>query len=102
MNEIEQIKQKLREFTNERDWDKYHHPKDLAISMSLEVAEVLEHFQWKTNEEISAFSVEQKQAIGEEIADVFCYLIRLSDKLDIDLIAVTEEKMKKKCTEISR
>ncbi len=76
----------LRLFAKERDWDQFHSPKNLASALCVEAAELLEQFQWLTEAESKAPSAEQRKAIGEEMADVFLFLLRLSDKLEIDVV----------------
>jgi dCTP diphosphatase len=83
---IRELTEALRLFAKERDWDQFHSPKNLAMALSVEAAELLEQFQWLTEAESQAPSAEQRKAIGEEMADVFLFLLRLADKLDIDLI----------------
>ncbi|HEV7453973.1 MAG TPA: nucleotide pyrophosphohydrolase [Candidatus Saccharimonadales bacterium] len=85
----------IRKFCDDRDWDQFHNPKDLSISMMLEAAEVLEHFQWKNLEEMTVYSKEHKADIAEEIADVFYWVLLLSNKLDIDLVEAFQKKMAK-------
>lgn len=93
MSELEELKQKLRLFAADRDWDQYHTPKNLAMALIAEAAEVVEHFQWLTEEQSSNVPPETLEQIGHELADVFVYLIRLSDKLGIDLIEAANSKM---------
>jgi len=83
---------KILKFTQDRDWDKFHNPKDLAISISIEANELLECFQWKPNDDLSNFDVD---AIGDEIADVYVYLLMLCNKLNIDINNVANEKLEK-------
>lgn len=85
----------IQEFCKKRDWDQFHNPKDLSISLALEAAEVLEHFQWKNKDEVEKYSVENKDAIAEELADVLYWVLLLSNKLDIDLVTSFRDKMKK-------
>ena len=92
---LDHIKQKIRAFRDERDWMQFHNPKNLAISISLEASELLEHFQWKTFEESSQHAVQAKAEISDEIADVAIYLVELCDNLGIDLEAAILEKIKK-------
>ncbi len=92
LSELQSI---IRKFCDDRDWDQFHNPKDLSISLALEAAEVLEHFQWKNKDEMAKHSVENKDAIAEELADVLYWVLLLSNKLDIDLITAFEGKMKK-------
>lgn len=81
----------IREFVSERDWAQFHTPKNLAMAMSIEAAEVMEHFQWLlTGRELPDA---KKRAVGHELADTLVYLVRLADTLDIDLPAAIAEKM---------
>ena len=89
------LKKKIQQFRDERDWKKYHNPKDLAISISIEAAELLEHFQWKTPEQLDKKVQDDREKIGEEMADVYIYLLELSDITGIDLIDAAEKKLEK-------
>lgn len=91
--DIDQIKQRLKEFAEARDWDKYHSPKNLASAISVEAAELLEIFQWLSEEESRNIDLKTKTKVEHEIADVFLYLLRLADKLDINLLQVAEQKI---------
>ena len=90
---IEQIADLLRQFARERDWDQFHSPKNLACGLCIEAAEVLEHFQWMRDEESTPLSEETREKVGLELADVFLYLIQLSNKLGIDLTEVAHRKL---------
>nr|WP_320010770.1 nucleotide pyrophosphohydrolase [uncultured Desulfobulbus sp.] len=90
---VEELTQELRQFAGERDWDRHHTPKNLASALIVEAAELLEHFQWLSQEESQNLSPEQTKEVAHEIADVFIYLARLADRLDIDLMAAASEKM---------
>ena len=79
------LRDRLRAFAAERDWDQFHSPKNLASALSVEAAELLEHFQWLTDEQSRSLPAATRQAVAEEMADVLLYLIRLADKLDVDL-----------------
>jgi NTP pyrophosphatase (non-canonical NTP hydrolase) len=92
---IADLQKRIRQFVDERDWDQFHNPKDLAISLSLEAAEVLEHFQWKNAEEISEHIKNRRDDVGEEIADVLYWVLLLSNKIDLDLTEAFEKKMQK-------
>ena len=83
----------LRAFAKARDWDQFHTPKNLAAAMSVEAAEVLEHFQWLTEVESESLSAEKKEEVAMELADVFLYLVRLSDRLGVDLLQAAQRKM---------
>jgi dCTP diphosphatase len=90
---IQDLRNKLRQFAAERDWDQFHSPKNLAMALSVEAAELLEHFQWLSDAESAAMAPEKRANISEEMADVLLYLIRLADKLDIDLANAATDKM---------
>ena len=92
---IGEVTAALRAFAAERDWDQFHTPRNLATAMSVEAAEVLEHFQWFTDEkrDSQALDPAKKEEVALELADVFLYLVRLSDRLGVDLLAAAERKM---------
>jgi dCTP diphosphatase len=90
---IQDLRNKLRQFAAERDWDQFHSPKNLAMALSVEAAELLEHFQWLSDAESAALTPEKRANVGEELADVLLYLIRLADKLNIDLATAAADKM---------
>ncbi len=91
--EIVGLTRKIREFVDERDWEKFHSPKNLAMAMVVEAAELVEIFQWMSEEDSRNLTAKQKQQAEEEIADVMNYLIRISDQLNIDLIKAAESKI---------
>ena len=93
MSELDDLKGTIRKFVDDRDWDQYHTPKNLAMALVAECGELVEHFQWLTEEQSQNVSAETLEEIGHELADVFVYLLRLSDKLGIDLVAAAERKM---------
>lgn len=95
MIKINELTKKIIEFRNERDWLQFHTPKNLAISLSLEASEVLEHFQWKTDGEINEYLADHKEEIGDELGDVLNYLLLLANAADIDIIQAAEAKIKK-------
>ena len=95
MKNIGEVTKKLIAFRDARDWKQFHNPKDLAISLSLEAGEVLEHFQWKSEKEINKYIKENKDDIGEELADVFNYLLLLAHDLKINIIEVAYKKIEK-------
>jgi len=92
-SELIKLRDALRHFAGEREWEQFHSPKNLAAALSVEAAELLEHFQWRTEDESKNLTAESRHAVSMEAADVLLYLIRLSDKLNIDLIAAAKEKM---------
>lgn len=94
MKDLEEIRAKVAEFASERDWDKFHSPKNLAMALSVEVAELVETFQWLTEAESSNLSADQLTAVRHEIADVQVYLVRLAEKVGIDILHAVEEKMR--------
>tara|TARA_B100000768_G_C11256223_1_gene366519 strand:+ start:61 stop:423 length:363 start_codon:yes stop_codon:yes gene_type:complete len=90
------IKEKLNQFSKERDWEQYHSPKNLAMALSVEVAELVEIFQWSNDGGIKEVENEQtRKEIEEEIADIFNYLIKFVDLMDIDLEKISLEKIQK-------
>lgn len=91
---LETLRDELRQFAAERDWNQFHSPKNLAIALSVEAAELLEHFQWMPETDSAALVAGQKDKIREEVADVLLYLIRLADKLEIDLPAAASDKIR--------
>lgn len=96
-SEIKKLQKMLLKFRKERNWRKFHTPRNLAISLAIEVSEVLEHFQWKTEEEIEEYikDREKQQELGEEIADVAIYLLLLANETNIDIKKAVENKIKK-------
>jgi len=87
------IKEKLRDFSKDRDWDQYHSPKNLAMALSVEVAELVEIFQWSNEGGLDVIKDQkQKEKIKQELADIFNYLVKLIDILDVD---IEEEALKK-------
>lgn len=95
MSDIDELTQKIIDFRNARDWQQFHNPKDLALSLVLESSEVLEHFQWKNLEEIDRYVKGAKTEIGEELADVLYWVLLMSHDLDIDIAKALEDKIKK-------
>ncbi len=92
-NNLEQLRQRLAEFAAVRDWDQFHSPKNLAMALIAEAAELVEHFQWLTELQSHQLSPEKRQAVSLELADILIYLIRIADKLDIDLMAAAQTKI---------
>jgi NTP pyrophosphatase (non-canonical NTP hydrolase) len=93
MNELTAMRELVRTFVNERDWDQFHTPKNLSSALSVEAAELLEHFQWLHTGVAEELGPERLVQVRHEMADVLVYLVRLADKLDVDLGAAVEEKM---------
>lgn len=90
---LTELRDRLRGFVRERDWEQFHSPKNLAMAMIVEAAELVEHFQWATEQESRELNDEQRVKVEQEIADTFVYLLRLSDVLGIDLIDAAHRKM---------
>jgi dCTP diphosphatase len=95
MSEIKQITLKIKKFRDERDWKQFHNHKDMALSLVLEASEVLEHFQWKSPQEVDEYAKNNKEELADELADVAMYLFELADNLGIDLPNAMAQKMKK-------
>ncbi len=87
------LRDSLRTFAAKRDWDQFHSPKNLAIALSVEAAELLEHFQWMTESDSRTIEPDTRAKVREELADVLLYLIRLADKLDVDLVEAAVDKI---------
>lgn len=94
-NKLSFLVERIVEFCEARDWKQFHNPKDLAISLMLEAGEVLEHFQWKNNEEIEKHIKNNKNDIGEELADVLYWVLLMSYYLNIDILDSLERKISK-------
>ena len=95
MSDIEELTAAIREFARERDWERFHTPKNLAMALSVEVAELVELFQWLTPEESAALvdASEGRAAIEDEVADIAIYLLRLADVLGVDIAVAIRAKM---------
>jgi NTP pyrophosphatase (non-canonical NTP hydrolase) len=90
---LDELRERLRNFVRERDWEQFHSPKNLAMAMIVEAAELVEHFQWATEQESRELSPEKCAEVEQEIADTLIYLLRLSDVLGVDLIDAAHRKM---------
>lgn len=95
MAEIRDLTKLINKWVRERGWEKFQKPKDLAISLSLEAAEVLEHFQWKGDKESKKHIEERKDELADELADVGIYLLKLADKTGVNLPQAIERKLAK-------
>ncbi|MCL4776862.1 MAG: nucleotide pyrophosphohydrolase [Gammaproteobacteria bacterium] len=93
MSELNELRDELRVFSAERDWDQFHSPKNLASALAVEAAELLEPFQWLTDDQSRNLTEKQRLAVTDELADVQIYLIRLADKLGVDLLVAAREKI---------
>jgi len=94
-SDIQELIEAVVQFRDERDWKQFHNPKDCAMSLALEAAEVLEHFQWKSPEEIDEYMKTEKGEIAEELADVMYWVLLMSHDLDIDINDTFMEKLQK-------
>lgn len=90
---VEGLRDAMRAFAVERDWERFHLPKNLAMALIVEAAELVEHFQWLTPEESARLAPQKLDEVGDEIADVLLYLVRLADVLGIDPVAAARAKM---------
>ncbi len=91
--EFEDLVAQIRQFADERDWEQFHSPKNLAMALVVEAAELVEIFQWMTEKDSQGLSERDRKRAEEEIADVMTYLIRISDRLDIDLLDAVRQKL---------
>ncbi len=90
---LQELRTKINGFVTARDWDQFHSPKNLAMAMIVEAAELVEHFQWDTLEESHELTPEKREAVSHELADTFVYLLRIAEVLDIDLIEAANQKI---------
>ncbi len=90
-----ELRAALRVFAAARDWERYHSPKNLATALVVEAAELAEHFQWLTEEASARLNARDRAAVAEELADVLIYLVRLADRLGVDLADASRRKMAK-------
>ena len=88
------LRDAMRRFAAARDWQQFHTPKNLAIALSVEAAELLEHFQWLTAEQSLQLDAKRRREVADEIADVLLYLTRLADVLEIDPLAAARRKLR--------
>ena len=93
VHSLDDLRNQLREFARVRDWEQFHSPKNLAMAMIVEAAELTEHFQWLTEAQSQALDPEKREQVAQELADVFLYLVRLADRLDIDLMDAAQRKL---------
>lgn len=87
------LQEHLRAFAQARDWEQFHSPKNLAMALIVEAAELVEHFQWLTEVQSYALDKDKREQVALEMADIFIYLVRLADRLDIGLLEAAERKM---------
>ena len=94
---VSQLRGWVHDFVERRDWHQFHSPKNLAMSMAIEAAELMEHFQWLSTEQSRAIAEnpQQLEAVGEELADVLCYALAMANELQLDLSSTIRRKMQK-------
>ena len=94
MDKIQKITQRIIDFRERRDWKQFHNPKDLALSLVLESAELMEHFQWKNKDEMEKHLINKKEAVAEEMADVLYWILLMGHDFNIDVLEALEDKIK--------
>jgi NTP pyrophosphatase (non-canonical NTP hydrolase) len=92
-DQLEQLRERLARFASDRDWDQFHSPKNLSMALIAETAELIEHFQWLSEEDSKNLDADTKEAVAMELADIFIFLIRVADKLDVDLADTAWKKI---------
>ena len=90
---LKNLRERINAFVQERDWEQFHSPKNLAMAMIVEAAELVEHFQWNTAEESYQLTPEKREQVSHELADTFVYLLRIAEVTGVDLIAATNAKI---------
>lgn len=93
MSDIQELTELIRKFRDERDWKKFHNPKDTSLSMVLEASEVMEHFQWKNSKEMRTYIKDHKIELGEELSDVLYWVLLISHDLNIDIVKAFKRKI---------
>ncbi len=90
---LEQLRSEIRKFADDRDWEQFHSPKNLAMALIVEAGELVEHFQWLSQEQSLELDKAERGKVALEMADVLIYLVRLADRLDIDLLEAARKKI---------
>lgn len=90
---LTELRARINQFVRERDWEQFHSPKNLAMAMIVEAAELVEHFQWETEQESRQLSDEKREQVGQELADTLVYLLRIAEVTGIDLLAAAHRKI---------
>jgi len=90
---LEKLTAAVCKFAEQRDWEQFHSPKNLSMALIVEAAELVEHFQWLSRQESSKLNKEQHEAVSLEMADVLIYLVRMAERLDIDLLKAAQKKL---------
>lgn len=94
MKDLEAVRERAAQFAQARDWEQFHSPKNLVMALSVEVAELMEHFQWLSEAEAEQLADDKRVQVANEVADVQVYLVRLADRLGIDILTAVENKMR--------
>ncbi|RKY87515.1 nucleotide pyrophosphohydrolase [Candidatus Bathyarchaeota archaeon] len=95
MEKLDELVRRIINFRDARDWKQFHNPKDVAVSLCLEAAELLEHFQWKNKDEIEEYVKNNKEEIGEELADLLYWVLLMSHDLEINILDALDKKILK-------
>jgi dCTP diphosphatase len=90
---LDKLRARINLFVQERDWTQFHSPKNLSMAMIVEAGELVEHFQWMTEQESQHLDAEKKEQVGQELSDTFVYLLRIAEVCGIDLIEATNKKI---------
>jgi dCTP diphosphatase len=93
IKDLAELKLRMRDFVEERDWEQFHSPKNLAMALSVEAAELVEIFQWLTEDESAVLDKDRRRRVEAELADILVYLVRMADRLDVDLLQATARKL---------
>jgi NTP pyrophosphatase (non-canonical NTP hydrolase) len=93
LKQLEDLKERLAAFARERDWEQFHSVKNLSMALTVEAGELMEHFQWLTEEQSNRLPPEKLEEVKLELADILIYLLRIATQLDVDLLGVAEQKM---------
>jgi len=93
MSEIDILQKRLKQFAVDRDWEQFHAPKNLAMALIVEAAELVEHFQWLSEQQSYELDADKQQEVALELADIFIYSLRLAERLDIDLLDTVNRKI---------
>lgn len=94
MKQLDDLNKQLNEFARERDWEQFHSVKNLSMALTVEAGELMEHFQWLTQEQSNELPVAKLREVEQELADILIYLVRIAAKLNVDLFSVAQQKMK--------
>lgn len=93
-NDLQELQQRLKNFAIERDWEQFHSPKNLTMALMVEASELAEHFQWLTQKQSQELAADKLEEVSMEMADIFIYLMRLTEQLGVDLLDAVERKIK--------